>query len=138
MKKHPKIISFLTIFLFILPTLSIAGQFKVTRVYDGDTIIAKGHDIKIKVRLAAIDAPEISRNNKVPEQPFSDKSKNYLSTLILNKTVYIKGYDLDYYNRVLGVIFLDGKNINLEMVKQGLAEVYRGRRPTGLWLAGSK
>jgi len=27
------------------------------------------------------------------------------------------------------VIYLDGKNINLEMVKAGLAEVYRGRVP---------
>lgn len=35
----------------------------------------------------------------------------------------------DRYNRVLGVIFQDGKNINLEMVKAGLAEVYRGLAP---------
>jgi endonuclease YncB( thermonuclease family) len=29
------------------------------------------------------------------------------------------------------VIFLDGKNVNLEMVKAGLAEVYRGDPPRG-------
>ena len=44
----------------------------------------------------------------------------------------IKGYGLDRYNRILGVIYLDGKNINLEMVKVGLAEVYRGNPPKGL------
>ena len=45
------------------------------------------------------------------------------------KTVDIKGYGMGPYNRILGVIYLDGKNINLEMVKAGLAEVYRGIAP---------
>ena len=42
---------------------------------------------------------------------------------------------------MLGIIYLDGQNINLEMVKKaGLAEVYRGGRPRDLnldpfWLA---
>jgi endonuclease YncB( thermonuclease family) len=52
--------------------------------------------------------------------------------LILNKTVEVKGYGLDRYHRILGVIFLDGKNINLEMIRAGLAEVYRGKPPHGL------
>ncbi len=41
----------------------------------------------------------------------------------------IKGYGLDGYSRILGVIYLEGKNINLEMVKAELAEVYRGLAP---------
>jgi endonuclease YncB( thermonuclease family) len=41
----------------------------------------------------------------------------------LNKTVDIKRYGLYQYNPILGVIFLDHKNIDLEMVKAGLAEV---------------
>jgi endonuclease YncB( thermonuclease family) len=49
---------------------------------------------------------------------------------VLNSTVDIKGYGLGPYNRVLGVILLvNGININLEMVKAGLAEVYRGKPP---------
>ena len=49
----------------------------------------------------------------------------------MNKAVEIKYYGLDRHKRVLGVIFLEGKNINLEMVKPGLAEVYRGKPPKG-------
>ena len=49
----------------------------------------------------------------------------------MNKTVDIKGYGLYGHSRILGVIYLDGKNINLEMVKEGLAEAYRGRPPHG-------
>lgn len=124
-----KIHVILTAFLFLSPTVSLAGQFKVTRVYDGDTIKAQGHDIEIKVRLVGIDTPETSKRKRQPGQPFSQKAKEYLAGLILNKTVDIKGYGMGPYNRILGVIYLDGKNVNLEMVKAGLAEVYRGRAP---------
>jgi len=126
-----KIISLYIVFLFTLPTLCLAGQFTVTRVYDGDTIKAKGHDIEIKVRLVGIDAPETSKKKNNPGQPYSQQAKKYLTELVMNKTVDVQGYGLGPYNRILGVIFLNGKDINLEMVKVGLAEVYRGKPPRG-------
>ena len=55
--------------------------------------------------------------------------------MILNKTVDIKGYGLGPYNRILGVIFLNGMNVNLEMIRAGLAEVYRGKPPKGFDIA---
>jgi len=120
----------LTAFLFLLPTGSLAGQFKVTRVYDGDTVKAEGHDITIKIRLVGIDTPETAKKGKgKPGQPYSQRAKEYLAGLVLNKTVDIKGYGIGPLNRPLAVIYLDGKNVNLEMVKAGLAEVYRGRAP---------
>ncbi|MDP6179085.1 MAG: thermonuclease family protein [Desulfatiglandales bacterium] len=131
MEKSLKIIPFLIAFILILPANSFAGQFKVTKVYDGDGIKAKGHDITIKVRLAGIDAPETPKKKGQAGQPFSQKAKRYLAGLVLNKVVDIKGYGLGRYNRILGVLHLNGKNINLEMVKQGLVEVYRGKHPRG-------
>jgi micrococcal nuclease len=91
--------------------------------------MAEGHDIEIKVRLVGVDAPETSRKKGKEGQPFSQQSKKYLAGMILNKTVDIKSYGLDRYNRILGVIYLGDKNINLEMVKAGLAEVYCGLAP---------
>ena len=38
---------------------------------------------------------------------------------------------MDRYNLVLGVIFVDGINVNLELVRAELAEVYDGRPPRG-------
>ncbi len=122
-------ISSLFLLLALYPVLSSAGQFKITRVYDGDTVKAVGHDITIKIRLVAIDAPEISHRKRKPGQPYGQRSKKYLTELVLNKTVDVKGYGLGPYNRILGVISLDGRNINLEMIKAGLAEVYRGLAP---------
>jgi len=127
-----QILAISTTLLLILPSFTFAGQFKVTQVYDGDTVKAQGHDIEIMVRLVGIDAPETSRKKRDTGQPYSQKSKKCLSSLILNKTVAIKGYGLDRYNRILGVISHDGKNINLEMVKAGLAEVYQGKPPRDL------
>ena len=129
MKNQFKITLSLILLLLLLPTLSLAGQFKVTRVYDGDTIKAEGYDIEIKVRLVGIDAPETSRKKRDPGQPYSQQAKKHLAGLVLNKTVDIKGYGLHRNNQILGVVYLDGRNINLEMIKAGLAEVYTGKLP---------
>jgi endonuclease YncB( thermonuclease family) len=52
--------------------------------------------------------------------------------LVLNKSVDVKSFSTDRYGRTLGVVFVDGKNVNLEMIKAGLAEVYRGKPAPGL------
>ena len=44
----------------------------------------------------------------------------------------MKSFGNDRYGRILGEIFLNGKNVNLEMVKAGLAEVYRGTPASGM------
>jgi len=119
------------LFLFLLPGELLAGQFKITRVYDGDTVKAEGHEIEIKIRLVGIDAPESSRKKHEPGQPFSQQATKHLAGLVLNKLVEVKGYGMDRYNRILGVIFLGSMNVNLEMVSVGLAEVYDGRPPRG-------
>ena len=124
---------FIFLFILFLPALSLAGEFKVTRVYDGDKIlVVRDHTVIRKVRLVGIDAPETSQKKYQPGQPYSQQAKEYLAGLILNKKVSIINYDLDVYNRVLGVVFWKGININLQMLRSGLAEVYRGNPPKGL------
>ena len=108
-----------------------AGQFKVTRVTDGDTIKVTGDGSNITIRLVGIDAPETSKKKNEPGQPFSQKSTKYLASLVLNKVVDLKSYGTGRYGRTLGVVFVNGKNVNLEMVKAGLAEAYKGRPAKG-------
>ncbi len=133
MKNRLKITLSLFLLLSFLPTLSLAGEFKVTRVYDGDTILViRDRTVTRKVRLVGIDAPETSRKKYEPGQPYSQQSKKYLASLILNRTVTITSYALDVYNQVLGEVIWEGININLEMVRSGLAEVNRGNPPKGL------
>ena len=108
MTKYLNKILCLPALLLILSTLSLASDFKVVRVYDGDTIKAEGHDIEMNVRLVSIDAPETSREKRDLGQPLGLQSKKHLAGLVLNKAVDINGYGLGGYDRILGVIDLDG------------------------------
>jgi micrococcal nuclease len=125
------IIALIAIFTIAASNTCHAGQFKVTRVYDGDTFKASGHDIEIKVRLVGIDAPEIAKGKRKSGQPFSKRAKQFLTGMILDKTVDVIGYDMGPYNRQLAVVYVEGKNVNLELIKAGLAEAYRGKPPKG-------
>jgi micrococcal nuclease len=120
-----KIFSVVIVLSSIFPTVSLAAQFKVTWIQDGDTIIAQGCDIEIKVRLIGIDTADH------PRLPYAIEARNHLAKMIWKKTVEIEGYGLGPSNRVLGVIYPNGKNINLEIVRTGLAVAYRGRLPKG-------
>jgi endonuclease YncB( thermonuclease family) len=105
--------------------------FKVVKIFDGDTIQVKGLDLIFKIRLVGIDCPELGyKGNK--NQPFSQQAKKHLSGLLKHKKVAVKPYGTDAYNRQLAEVFAGNKNMNLEMIKAGLAEVYRGRRPKTL------
>lgn len=107
------------------------NPFKVVKVYDGDTILVTGMDLEFKIRLVGIDSPE-TEYGKRPDQPYGRKAKQFLTDLLNNQTVTLKSYGSGGYNRQLAEVFVQSKNINLEMVRSGLAEVYRGRRPAGL------
>ena len=121
----------LIVAILILPAIVLAGQFKCTRVTDGDTITVVTDGQKVTIRLVGIDAPEKSRSKHQPGQPFSQTSTKYLASLVLNNHVDIVSYGTDRYGRTLGVVYVDGKDVNLEMVRAGLAEVYRGRPAKG-------
>jgi len=114
--------------LLCFPTLIWAGQFKVVRIYDGDTLQAIGHDIEIIVRLMGIDTPERSTGQQL-DQPYSRQATEYLSSLVLGKIIELKGYGLDNFNQILGVVQFNGKNVNLEIVKKGYAEVCKDNLP---------
>jgi micrococcal nuclease len=88
------------------------GLKTVTKVIDGDTVIAEGES----VRLLGIDADERG-------YPCYKEAKKRLEELILNKEVYLERnvVNKDQYGRYLRYIFLNGQNINLELVKEGLA-----------------
>ncbi|SDU55565.1 thermonuclease family protein [Desulfobacula phenolica] len=105
--------------------------FKVLRVFDGDTIKVSGLDLIFKIRLVGIDSPEIGFKGQ-KSQPFSQKAKQYLAGLVDNKNITLKSYGIGGYNRQLAEVFIGNKNVNIAMVRAGLAEVYKGRRPKNL------
>ncbi|MGD8344016.1 MAG: thermonuclease family protein [Desulfobacterales bacterium] len=130
-------IFFAVISLFaVFPLFSIAGQFQVVSVYDGDTVKVTENGKKITIRLVGIDAPEMSHKKHLPGQPFCAKAKDHLSSLILNKVIHIKIYGKDESGTFLGEIFANNVNINIEMINAGLAEVHRGPPVQGHEMTG--
>jgi micrococcal nuclease len=133
---NKNLIVFIILFAVVLafPTSSRAAQFKVTKVYDGDTIRVETDGIVLYIMLVGIDAPEISNQPDKQDQPFGKKAKEFLSNLVLNRSVEVKGYGTAPYpnNNILGMIYLGDKNVNLEMVRMGLAQVCKEPPPAGL------
>ena len=109
------------------PDATIKGH--VYYCHDGDTCRIKVADaIWMNVRLAGIDAPEVSNSHKkTGAQPLGESARDKLNDIIKDKDVTIHQVDLDPYNRPVVEILLDGKNINLMMIELGFAEAYRGK-----------
>jgi micrococcal nuclease len=109
------------------PIRTVTGT--VTKVSDGNTIHVKIPDqTKLKVRLYGIDAPETEKGNKQtgqshsPGQPYGEESWRALKSRIIGMEVRLDIIDIDRCKRMVGVIWLGKRNINLEMVKEGYAE----------------
>jgi micrococcal nuclease len=103
----------------------------VTKVSDGDTIhLTTPEQTKLRVRLYGIDAPETPKINQhtghinKPGQPYGEESWKALKNKIMRKQVRLDIIDIDRYRRSVGIIWLDERNINLEMVSEGYAEAY--------------
>jgi endonuclease YncB( thermonuclease family) len=92
---------------------------KVVSIADGDTITVLDADKKQhKVRLTGIDAPE-------KKQAFGAKSKAWLGELVAGKDVAVDWTEKDTYGRTLGKVRQGSLDVNLQMVKEGLAWHYR-------------
>jgi len=115
----------LALMLFLLPQAELKTKNgEVISVKDGDTLILKDNrDNLYKVRLADIDAPEIA-------QPFGRPAKRLLEDLALDKVVRVNYTQVDKYGRLIGEVYLaDGKMLNEEAIKAGLAWHYRVKNP---------
>ncbi len=110
----------------------------VLRNYDGDSIwltVSVGFRASVteSFRLLGIDAPEL----QAPTLEAARASRDYLNgrvrgALAEGREVFIKSYKpfgaytKDKYGRWLAVIFVDGVDVNQEMVQKGYAVPYLG------------
>mmetsp|Transcript_10103 Transcript_10103/g.14059 ORF Transcript_10103/g.14059 Transcript_10103/m.14059 type:complete len:301 (-) Transcript_10103:24-926(-) len=84
----------------------------------------------ISVRLYGVDAPEMGKFGHT-NQPFAVKSKKYLESQILGKKVHVQTLSRDQYGRIIGRTKVGMWPFRSDpsegLLKEGLAEVYRGR-----------
>ncbi|MSN26006.1 MAG: nuclease [Geobacter sp.] len=97
----------------------------VKAVYDGDTILlATREESRLKIRLYGIDAPETTKPD-APGQPFGAIAKRTLMYKVMGRQVLAEIVDIDKYQRAVAIIRYNGRDINREMVSEGMAWAYR-------------
>ena len=107
----------LTMLSAAVSSATVEGE--VVAITDGDTIkLLTPAKQQIKVRLADIDTPERG-------QPYGRKARQVLGEKIHRRQVDVEEVTIDRYRRLVGRVFLGGRNINAEMVEDGAAWVYR-------------
>ena len=115
----------ITFFLILFSSASFSEKIiegKV-KIIDGDTI----HIEKNKIRLHGIDAPEIDQTCTIKDKVWNCgiESSLELKKLILDNNISCVVSDIDKYNRYIAECFINNKNINKLMVRNGWAIAYR-------------
>lgn len=103
------------------------GMLRRTCVVDGDTFWLEGD----KIRVADIDTPEVSQPGCASEKALGDRATHRLIEL-LNEGPFemsaIGGRDEDQYGRKLRVVTRNGRSLGDQLVSEGLARTWTGRR----------
>lgn len=93
----------------------------MARVVDGDTLDIAG----TRVRLEGIDAPESAQKCRSAWWPGRWRcglaAERALKRLVRGQTVRCLRQGVDKYRRLIGVCYVNGKDINAEMVRLGYA-----------------
>jgi len=87
---------------------------KVVGISDGATITVLRDTKQYKIRLYGIDTPE-------KKQDFGQKAKQFTSDLVYRQKVTVIPKDKDRYGRTVGLVYIDNKCLNEELIINGLA-----------------
>lgn len=105
----------LVLILWPCAALSADLRGKVVSIADSDTpTVLDAQKIQHRIRLEAIDAPEKG-------QEFGAKSRQALGDKIHEKEVRIEWGKRDRYQRIIGRVYLDKRDVSLEMIRDGMA-----------------
>ena len=115
----------LILVLFVLAVTSCAESHadnvivgKVVAVADGDTITVLEKRTQYRIRLYGIDAPERG-------QDFGNRARQFVAAMVFGKQVRVVKHDVDRYGRIVGIVYVGDLCVNEELVRNGLAWVYR-------------
>lgn len=104
------------------------GYYRVTHVYDGDTILVDMDGALEKVRFIGVDTPE-THDPDVDVQCYGPEATKYTSDLLLDEPVRLESdstnSNRDRYERLLRYVYTDdGTLINKSLIEQGYAFAY--------------
>ena len=99
---------------------AVIGPASLVSVGDGDTIRVTGaNGQKVTIRMACIDAPETAQGESGAQATL------VLKQLLGSGPLEIRPQTVDRYGRTVAEVYAGGRNVNLEMVRLGMAYAYR-------------
>ena len=112
------------------PIGSLGGM--VVNIYDGGNITLNSDGTQLYVQLYGVEAPQMPRISRTsgwlrkPGQPFAREAFIALANKVLHKQVRLEilqilPYRQAPYQQAVAIVWLDDRNINLEMVGDGWA-----------------
>jgi micrococcal nuclease len=106
------------VYVCLPPTLAGAEGLdaRFLRALDGDSLRVDHAGEVLEIRLIGVDAPEY-------RQEYSRKAKDFSQRFCQGKTVHLE-FDKerrDRYGRTLAYVYADGRMLNEELVRDGLA-----------------
>ncbi len=117
MMRAVKKICIALVFLGVSCAPVFAWEGYVTKIKDGDSFnVRKGNRI-YGVRLYGVDSPEY-------RQSCWREASGFTRSLIQGETVTIIPMDTDQYGRIVALVRIQGRLLNSELVRNGLAWVY--------------
>ena len=96
------------------------GRDIVVSVLDGDTLVLPG---KQRVRLKRVEAPALENCGGV-------EAKERLEELVLGKEVTLKNIVVDFWRRMVAMVYQDGQLVNEIMLREGVV-AYLGSSEEG-------
>ena len=101
--------------------------YRVESVVDGDTIKVTYEGALTSVRLIGVNTPETVDPRKSVEC-FGREASNYLKQKLEGQTVVLEAdasqTDRDKYNRLLRYVYLNGADVNLDIIQHGYGYEY--------------
>jgi len=111
------------VFPLLLAPLSAIAQITpatVVSVGDGDTLRIRQSAQVATIRLACIDSPERAQS------PWGQQSTSMLKQLLpQGRAVQVQEITRDRYGRTVAELYVGKRSVNLQMVQEGQAVVYR-------------
>jgi len=101
-----------------------------------DFFFGRKNTQSMSIRLAGIDAPETAHQNR-GAQPYAEAAKRIAADMISRaknvEVVFDKGDST--YGRRVGMVYADGVNVNLELIKRGAAAYlpYRSHKSSPIY-----
>lgn len=116
------------LYFVMMLLVAFGAAAKELKVTDGDSLVINNR----RIRLQGIDAPEYHQtcgDAKGFDYPCGQKALEFMQHLVSHKKVSCNKIATDIYKRDLSECFANGENINLKMLANGWAVVYRTDNP---------